>query len=128
VDSLVVQWPSGIVQSFGAINANSYFSLLENGSLTLVGNEQPVLQNISFKLAPNPNQGQFVVEIGGGQGMDFTLQVLDHHGRTVHSRAIHPEAESFRIPLHFDLADGMYHVRLQNPQGETLTRKLVVGK
>ena len=93
VDSLVIRWPSGIVQSTGALAVNQFLSIVED--TTLVGIAGGGTAPETYWLAqnyPNPFNPSTRVDFGVGRAGWVTLTVYDLLGRTVRTLVDEPLA------------------------------------
>ena len=73
-----------------------------------------------IKLYPNPNNGQFTIELGELQERG-TLQVHDLTGRLVYQTLLPPGSEIFDVYLE-DSAKGMYILTLSGDQQRKVQR------
>ena len=96
----------------------------DTANVLIVGIDIPGLQDIS--LWPNPNNGQFQVEIGSAEGDNYEFVVFDMRGARV------MEAESGEIFGNYtqsmDLGNapaGMYILKISNSQG-SISKKIIL--
>lgn len=87
---------------------------------TTVGIEQP--EKTGFKIFPNPNTGQFLVELPTTI-YNGTLQVTNLNGQRLYGQSF---AGQTIFNLHLDLPKGLYFVQVQANTGSTFVQKLVV--
>jgi len=100
--------PGTAVVTFDAFFSNT----LSTGELADDENE--------IKLYPNPNNGQFTIELGELQERG-TLQVHDLTGRLVYQTLLPPGSEIFDVYLE-DSAKGMYILTLSGDQQRKVQR------
>lgn len=83
-------------------------------------------QEVQLEIYPNPNQGQFTVNIDGMLGQGATLQVLNLLGAQVYEyKQLAPDqAQTIRIELE-QVPAGIYLLRLQH-HDKMLIRKVVI--
>jgi len=90
------------------------------------GTLNPIL-NQSVSLFPNPNNGDFIIEMAGkATGQEWQMDVFDLQGKSVIPSQQRQIDRQLAIRLE-DLADGIYLLRLQNAAGVVL-KKLVINQ
>jgi hypothetical protein len=88
-----------------------------------LGVEENLQQRL--KLYPNPNNGEFTVELSKTL-YDITLQISDLSGKVVYSSFEKTAATSLKIKS--ELIPGMYTIEIKNAQNNLMFReKLVVN-
>ncbi|MEM6272524.1 MAG: T9SS type A sorting domain-containing protein [Bacteroidota bacterium] len=80
--------------------------------------------SVEVSLYPNPNAGQFALELAKAPMQDLNLQVLDISGRIVHTETLAAQQSRHTVSTH-GLSDGVYLVRITGEQ-IAVTRKMVV--
>lgn len=79
-----------------------------------------------FDVIPNPNKGQFTIQVDFEQSQDALVQVSDVLGRTL--REFHFDAERQTITIDMRAyGSSVYFVVLRTPE-ETITKKVVIKK
>ena len=76
-----------------------------------------------FKMYPNPNSGDFIMDFTDLQGKSVTLAIFDMNGRQVYVK----EMEGDNVPLSIDLPAGVYMVTAQS-DGKTFKQKLIISR
>jgi hypothetical protein len=76
-----------------------------------------------FRLYPNPNSGDFIMDFSDLQGNPIKLAIFDMSGRQVYLR----EMEGENVPLSVDLPAGVYMVTAESG-GKTFKQKLIIGR
>jgi hypothetical protein len=71
--------------------------------------------NGSLSVYPNPNNGQFIVELNGAEGVG-TLNIMDMMGRTVYTEGVNFSGD-FRHSLDLNVASGSYILQVLTAQG-----------
>ncbi|MCF8258469.1 MAG: proprotein convertase P-domain-containing protein [Flavobacteriales bacterium] len=75
----------------------------------------------SLSVYPNPNNGQFIVELNGAEGVG-TLNIMDMMGRTVYTAGVNFNG-SFRQSIDLNVAKGTYVLQVVTENG-IATRKV----
>lgn len=82
----------------------------------------------SFAIMPNPNTGQFVVQIELAEAKDARVELVDVLGRSLREWNFAAE-QQITIPVDIsNQAGGMYLLILRTNDGNMQTRKVTVGK
>jgi hypothetical protein len=76
-----------------------------------------------FKMYPNPNKGNFIIDFSDLPGGGIKLKIVDLNGRTVYSDQLHGET----ISLSLDLQAGIYLMTLESGN-KTFVQKLVIKR
>lgn len=76
-----------------------------------------------FRLYPNPNSGDFIMDFTDLQGKSVTLAIFDMNGRQVYVK----EMEGDNVPLSVDLPAGVYMVTAGS-DGKTFKQKLIISR
>lgn len=77
-----------------------------------------------FEVFPNPNNGQFTIQIQLADNADATLRIHDVLGRTVYQQTL--QGSHFSLPIDGDMwTNGAYFVQLISTNGQT-TRKVMI--
>lgn len=84
IDSVVFNWPSGIVDRYSNISAGSYFTAVEGQGLSIGLEESDPLDLVS--VWPNPSNGIFNLTLNGTSG-DVHVEVIDVSGKLVWTEA-----------------------------------------
>lgn len=80
-------------------------------------------RNGLLSIHPNPNSGNFVVEIHDANNAE-RIEIMDHTGRIV--KTIETNGSENAVSVE-DLASGIYYVRVQWQDGATASRKVIVA-
>jgi hypothetical protein len=78
-----------------------------------------------FLVYPNPSAGRFTLDFGGLMS-EGALQVVNVHGKVVHTAVIYNEAEH-RLDL-AGISAGIYWVKVVHADGEMVRRIVLVGE
>ncbi|MHB1278104.1 MAG: PKD domain-containing protein [Bacteroidia bacterium] len=78
-----------------------------------------------MSLYPNPNKGQFVLELQGADFEDITLSVVNALGQSIAFQATANGANGMELDLQ-NAAEGIYYLRVINSEGVQSTLQFVV--
>ncbi len=114
-DSVLIFWPSGIIDSLGALNANGFFVVNEDE--TNVGMDDIVRAREFFHVLeayPIPATGELTIKVHLDTNADFKISLFDVTGRRVDTSSLRArgrgEAEAvFDVT---DLPSGVYIARV----------------
>jgi hypothetical protein len=125
IDSMIVQWPSGIVDELLSLPGDMTYNLPEGGFPTSTNPvaSQPLLLNVY----PNPVTDEAVIRLdhfaGAGLG-NLDVNVYDMNGKLVYSEAA---LQRSIIILGRDiLTSGMYFVEVTKGENRLATKKMLV--
>ena len=93
--------------------------------LTTVGIDETVEENVTFEVAPNPNNGQFSLTIASNLNVDYNLNVRNMLGQVVLTDQVSVNNQK---TIQIDLSNyekGVYFVTLEN-DNERKVKKVVV--
>ncbi|MBC7777543.1 MAG: VCBS repeat-containing protein [Phycisphaerae bacterium] len=122
IDSLVVRWPSGTVQSFSNLAADLFYRIVEGQPIhPFVGTEQPT-QMTDLKIIPNPVNREF--SISSAYKIQ-SVEMFDSTGRIVPLK-ISPEEKGTQVWLLGNPAAGVYFVRARFEGGKIGMEQVVV--
>jgi hypothetical protein len=132
VDSVVVEWPSGITQAMGGVDINQTLTVEESGEAATVGDEVESAVPEPFgirEVYPNPTVRGGTLVISTDRSESVRVDVFDAAGRRVRTlldRGVQPG----RLQLEWDgrsssgraVAAGTYLVRMQAGERSDVTR------
>ncbi len=130
VDSLVIHWQGGGVDSYGSQEVNSHILATEATGLTGVAVEQIGTQDFGLFLSqnyPNPASGIIDITFGLGSPGYATLSLFDAIGRRI---ATLFDGEVERSTVSYNVAQlppGLYIYELKTPS-QIISRKLIVAR
>jgi photosystem II stability/assembly factor-like uncharacterized protein len=84
---------------------DSILNVKENGS---------TLQNTAFELYPNPNNGEFNLNIAAFEGDELTMEIIDVMGKVVVSEELPIYNNQYQSVLNYELANGMYFLKISH--------------
>jgi len=127
VDSIIVYWPSGIIQKIWATNGNQFLTVAESETTGLTTSREAPRQSLS--VVPNPVADQGTVNLNLTHDAFITLSVFSLEGKKIktlfENRA---EAGTHLFEIHADdFTDGVYLIQAK---GDHIwqTCKLVVQR
>jgi hypothetical protein len=134
VDSLVVGWPSGIVQVLTGVPANQFLTVTEQQAAVSEGPAQGRQAVLGFLSCPNPVQGRALVNYGMPKDGYVRLAFFDIQGRKLRTLVSTVEPVGVHVVV-WDGADsdgrrlpgGTYFIRLDT-DGGAVTRAVVVAR
>ncbi|HOY04450.1 MAG TPA: FG-GAP-like repeat-containing protein [Saprospiraceae bacterium] len=126
IDSLEIYWPSGLVQRFGAQNADRFYRITEGEQPEAVSAVTNVIENLpDLKISPNPIAGIFMVEIGPTNLVVQTIQLRDIQGKDIHADVKCLNPNTFEVKLPEILPTGIYSFTLNFTSGQSISRSVV---
>ena len=83
------------------------------------------VSDVKFQVAPNPNNGQFNLNISSDQAINYNLNVRNMVGQTIRSESITVNGSMVKPMDISSLKKGIYFVSLEN-ENERLVKKVIV--
>ncbi len=74
--------------------------------------ELDVFEQLNLQLLPNPNNGDFQLNIDGYKGAQLQLEILNIMGEIVEKKTLSINGKSFSDEFNYQLSNGMYFVKL----------------
>ncbi len=121
VDSIVVQWPSGIRQKLIDLNANQILTIKEEQTRPPVIFTPSIVNKIYLRIYPNPASSHVTISIPGGTV--FEVRLYDATGRKVQENHNDNNDYLFYIPL--QVGEGIFIAEIVTSQG-VFTKKIIV--
>lgn len=116
IETLVVRWPSGIVDTFENPTINEAFRVTEGSTLAVNANTFA-----EFNISPNPTRELLNISVNNSSTNTFkTAQVFDLAGRVVMNKPL--DAMTLDVST---LQSGTYLLVLKNQNGKSFTQKFV---
>lgn len=78
-----------------------------------------------FSILPNPNNGEFTLELNNAASGKTGISILNTQGEVVFNKSIVINQSMHKENLHLNLSSGIYFVRIESNQGITI-QKLVI--
>ncbi len=70
------------------------------------------IQDIEIELLPNPNNGEFVLNINGFDGSELNLEIVDVMGSVVRKETVLVSNGKHSSTLNYELSSGMYFLKV----------------
>jgi hypothetical protein len=116
IETLVVRWPSGIVDTFQNPTINESFGVTEGATLSVNGNSNAV-----FNIYPNPSKQFLNINLNANSTEVLkSAQIFDLNGRLVMETAL----TSSKINIE-TLQNGTYLLLLKNQNGKGFSQKFI---
>jgi len=140
IDSVVIQWPSGMIDEYAGVEVNHYATAIEGGGITVgVLADSPELPRSLHLLHnyPNPFNPSTIIGFDLSTTSGVTLTVFDIQGRRIRDLIVNQEFPSGKHEIRFEgggLASGTYLYRIttnppaRSPHDWTTTRKMTLIK
>jgi hypothetical protein len=85
------------------------------------------IENVTAKLYPNPNNGEFMLAYDLKQTAEATIHITDITGKIVYTAQITNESNLIKINTD-DLRSGLYFIQLQSKDALLWTNKVMISK
>jgi len=124
IDSLIVEWPSGIIDYCGSLSANHFYTMFEGACPEDIVSINNTTNNISFSLSHNPVSDRLTVLFEVSEQTPVTISITDSAGKNVvhQSYANLPSGENMINLQLNNLAAGVYYCNIV--QGQQHATKL----
>ncbi len=129
VDSLIIRWPSGVVQRLGDIAVNTHLEVTE--AFTSSTEETFSAANINnFSIYPNPTDVTTTIQFELDRSAHISLQLIDGAGKTLLNltEEHYPTGAHKLVLSTVDLPNGIYHCQLVIDHQLRLHRKVIVQR
>ena len=124
IDLLPYSSGGSVMIRFRAINGSGTNLFLDN--IGIYSDSDPTLiENISFlaTIFPNPTQDNITIKLGQA-GQNVHVDIIDLQGRIIQQDEINKSQDQIQLSLS-TLQSGVYFVRLNSPNGNTIKRIIV---
>ena len=123
IDSVIVEWPSGIVDEMLTLPADQHYTVTEGGFPTATGNINH--HPFHMTMAPNPMSEQVTLNLFNTElYQNLNLQIVDVTGKVVYTQSA---INSNRVVIdRAVLSNGVYMVTVRNGEEILQTEKLLV--
>ncbi|MBN2613438.1 MAG: T9SS type A sorting domain-containing protein [Bacteroidales bacterium] len=113
--------------SYGGVTGK--FSIqLNHAAFTGFENMEAPDEKLRFKVFPNPNTGNFIVQYSLLEKGNITINVLNTYGKKIHSESFRSDALSGQHTFTLgNLHNGLYLVELNNA-GRSINHKVIIRK
>ncbi len=127
VDSILVYWPSGIIQKLWATNANQFITIIESET-TGVGDAVMANQSFAPIVSPNPLLEYGKIELSLMQPTQLTVSIFDLNGNQLEFSE-HEKMDSGYQSINFDvngLSDGIYIIEVRGTNFSYINKIVVL--
>jgi hypothetical protein len=108
IDSIKIEWPSGIVQYSTAVNADQFIHIIENGSVTSVTDHK---HKSRLSIFPNPANGIISINMGKPFAAGDRIVITDASGKQLAELSISSSAREYSIDTKkYNLSPGTYFI------------------
>ena len=85
-----------------------------------------VVNNVEFSVYPNPNTGQFIVELNNLDNNEYTIEIRNIIGQLVVNETVNDSNGNFYKKMNLNTGkNGVYFISLVSESGK-ITKKLIV--
>lgn len=127
IDSIVVRWPSGVVNRRFQVPADQHLEIVESGPpVTPSTGLADLIAPEAWSVLPNPSEGQFQLLFHTALPPSAKWEILDLQGKCLASAPILFQSGMPQQTAPRQLAQGMYLLRLSLTDGRSGTKKLVI--
>jgi hypothetical protein len=124
VDSVKIEWPSGILQYSTGLNTNQFITIIESVPATSV--QKNTAANSSLKISPNPSNGQLLVTLETGFSADDKILITDGNGRQVAEAKLLGAAKHYAFDLRkYNLVPGHYTITVLTRAGSFVQKMIL---
>lgn len=121
VDSVKIEWPSGIVQYSVALNANQFIDIIESGTVTSAKEHE---QKAKLKIFPNPSTG--IVTISYAFVSGDRISITDASGKMMTEISLTSTTKDYVIDTKkYNLNAGTYFVTVLSV-AEKITQSITI--
>lgn len=125
IDSVIVEWPSGIVDQMMVLPGDAHYTIVEGAFPTSTGN----INNHAFHMAmgPNPMSEEATIQLFNTEqyGLsNLSMEIVDITGKVVYANA--NLTSNVVVVNKATLASGMYMVQVSNGDQRLDSQKLMV--
>lgn len=125
VDSVKIEWPSGILQYSTGLAANQFMTIVE--ALPVVGFQKQSTGQLSLKVFPNPATRQVVIESEAGFSAGDKLIIYSEGGGKRAEIVMEQSTRQYLIDLKkHNLSAGAYFISCRSKAG-TMTQKMIIA-
>ncbi|MEO8760051.1 MAG: FG-GAP-like repeat-containing protein [Bacteroidia bacterium] len=122
VDSVLIYWPSGLKEFYINKPINQFETFIEGNGTPL--SIKQTINNVSFKIYPNPSNGIFYVETTAFQ-KDISIGIEDIQGRMILESKLAQSKTIFRM----DTSEGFYFIKIYDKMlGLLSVKKIYITK
>lgn len=124
VDSVKIEWPSGIKQHSTNLNTNQFLTIIESGSLTALPGR--IGEEPGLRIFPNPGSGLVFVEKNGSFIAGEEINITDVSGKLIMETRIATATKQVAVDLKkYNLPAGNYLLNMSTKAGVSVQKLLV---
>jgi len=126
LDSIIVYWPSGIVQKIGQTNGDEFLTIVEDEE-TYIGHKEENINQLQLHIMPNPVTEKATVTIQASRDNYLKITLLNATGKEIKQIFNgYPAQEEWHISMPVNnLPEGIYFLKADNGKN-ILVKKLIV--
>ena len=135
IDSLIIEWPSGIKDIHVAIPVDQYYDAIENSSLIVgISLQSSLPLNDQINVYPNPINSMSVISWTKIADPNSVIEIIDMSGRIVYNRSMKKiEMDQMKISwkqlnLEAELSPGLYLISLKGNSSVLKTKILIADE
>lgn len=128
IDSIKIEWPLGIVETYTNINVNQFVDYIEGGSF--IGLRDFKLdENNDIVVYPNPSNNHITVKMQSNKlEKGSTIALINSQGKTKYEFVLVDDETEVDIDLKkLSLAEGIYFVMIKKQSGLIQVKKIIVN-
>lgn len=124
IDSIKIEWPSGIVQYSTAISADQFISIIESGTVTSAAEHK---HKAKLKIYPNPSAGIVTITLNRSFDPGDKISITDAFGKIVAEVSIPSATKEYVMDTKkYNLAAGNYFITIIS-KAEKVTQPVVIA-
>ncbi len=125
IDSVRVEWPSGIVQHSTALATNQFLSIVESGSVTGVSKHT---QDMMFSIFPNPSSGFVWIAPQRGFNAGDKIVLTDANGVKIAEISMEIPGKHYSLEFKkYNLSPGNYFISVLSNSGRATQQLIITG-
>lgn len=123
IDSIKVEWPSGIVQYSTALNADQFMSMVENGTVTSLNDHK---QKSKLSIFPSPANAIMTITMGKSFLAGDRITITDASGKQLAELSISSAVKEYSIDTKkYNLSPGTYFISVFSAS-EKSTQSIII--
>jgi hypothetical protein len=126
LDSIIVYWPSGIVQKLGQTNGDEFLTIVEDEE-TYIGQVNRRNDEIQVSISPNPVTENATINIRSANNEQVNITLMNVRGQEI-KKIFNGTAQQkeWHISFHVsDLSKGIYFLKAESGK-KVITKKLII--
>lgn len=112
IQTIIIQYPSGIVETFSNINPNTFYTNNENSGNLLSVNSSNSFQN-SITISPNPTKNNIAILFNNQlDNTKIQLELISSEGKIVQKKLLKIENNTCNLDVS-NLINGLYFIKIE---------------